>query len=138
MNVFIDKLLNNQLVESKEVLDQYLNDLVDQKLNQMKLRLASEMFETNNISEAVRNVMKIGRTKTFRVRIRKGKIQRRKKLSAVKGWTIRAGKMTRMSPLERRNRKMGARRSKTKRRAKLGQSLRKRIMSLRKRRAMGL
>jgi hypothetical protein len=138
MNVFIDKLLNNQLVESKEVLDQYLNDLVDQKLNQMKLRLASEMFETSNISEAVRNVMKIGRTKTFRVRIRKGKIQRRKKLSAVKGWTIRGGKMTRMSPVERRNRKMGARRSKTKRRAKLGQSLRKRIMSLRKRRAMGL
>jgi hypothetical protein len=82
--------------------------------------------------------MKIGRTKTFRVRIRKGKIQRRKKLSAVKGWTIRGGKMTRMSPVERRNRKMGARRSKTKRRAKLGQSLRKRIMSLRKRRAMGL
>lgn len=138
MNVFIDKLLNNQLVESKEVLDQYLNDLVDQKLNQMKLRLALEMFETSNISEAVRNVMKIGRTKTFRVRIRKGKIQRRKKLSAVKGWTIRGGKMTRMSPVERRNRKMGARRSKTKRRAKLGQSLRKRIMSLRKRRAMGL
>jgi hypothetical protein len=138
MNVFIDKLLNNQLVESKEVLDQYLNDLVDQKLNQMKLRLASEMFETSNMSEAVRNIMKIGRTKTFRVRIRKGKIQRRKKLSAVKGWTIRAGKMTRMSPLERRNRKMGARRSKSKRRAKLGQSLRKRIMSLRKRRAMGL
>jgi hypothetical protein len=138
MNVFIDKLLNNQLVESKEVLDQYLNDLVDQKLDQIKLRLASEMFETSNISEAVRNVMKIGRTKTFRVRIRKGKIQRRKKLSAVKGWTIRGGKMTRMSPIERRNRKMGARRSKTKRRAKLGQSLRKRIMSLRKRRAMGL
>jgi hypothetical protein len=138
MNGFIDKLLNNQLVESKEVLDQYLNDLVDQKLDQIKLRLASEMFETSNISEAVRNVMKIGRTKTFRVRIRKGKIQRRKKLSAVKGWTIRGGKMTRMSPLERRNRKMGARRSKTKRRAKLGQSLRKRIMSLRKRRAMGL
>ena len=138
MDGFIDKLLNNQLVESKEVLDQYLNDLVDQKLNQIKLRLASEMFETSNISEAVRNVMKIGRTKTFRVRIRKGKIQRRKKLSAVKGWTIRGGKMTRMSPIERRNRKMGARRSKTKRRAKLGQSLRKRIMSLRKRRAMGL
>jgi hypothetical protein len=138
MDGFIDKLLNNELVESKEVLDQYLNDLVDQKLNQIKLRLASEMFETSNISEAVRNVMKIGRTKTFRVRIRKGKIQRRKKLSAVKGWTIRGGKMTRMSPLERRNRKMGARRSKTKRRAKLGQSLRKRIMSLRKRRAMGL
>jgi hypothetical protein len=138
MDGFIDKLLNNQLVESKEVLDQYLNDLVDQKLDQIKLRLASEMFETSNISEAVRNVMKIGRTKTFRVRIRKGKIQRRKKLSAVKGWTIRGGKMTRMSPIERRNRKMGARRSKTKRRAKLGQSLRKRIMSLRKRRAMGL
>ena len=138
MDGFIDKLLNNELVESKEVLDQYINDLVDQKLNQIKLRLASEMFETSNVSEAVRNIMKVGRTKTFRVRIRKGKIQRRKKLSAVKGWTIRGGKMTRMSPVERRNRKMGARRSKAKRRAKLGQSLRKRVMSLRKRRAMGL
>jgi hypothetical protein len=43
-----------------------------------------------------------------------------------------------MSPMERRHRKMAARKSKFKRRAKLGQALRKRKMSLRRRNSMGL
>jgi hypothetical protein len=144
MKEFVEKLLT-QSNECKDVLNQYLSDLVEQKLNQVKMRLATEMYEEigvelvqEPISEAIRNVLKTGRTKTIRVRVRKGKIQRRKKFSAVKGWTIRGGKLTRMSPTERRHRKMAARRSKFKRRAKLRQSLRKRSMSMRKRRAMGL
>ena len=111
-----------------------LGKLVDEKLSQLKLRLVAEMYDVVNEG----NVLRMGRTKLVRVRIRKGKIQRRKKVSAIKGYTIRGGKMTRMMPLERRNRKMAARRSKFKRRAKLRQSLRKRRMSLRKRTAMGL
>ena len=90
------------------------------------------------ISEANTNVMKVGRTKVIRVRIRGGKVQRRKKLSAVKGFTIRGGKMVRMSPSEKMHRKLGARRAKIKRRAKLARSLIKRQRSLRKRKALGL
>ena len=92
------------------------------------------------ISETKRssNVMKVGRTKVVKVRIRGGKVQRRKRVSAVKGFTIRGGKMVRMKPAERLRRKMGARRAKIKRRAKLARSLIKRRRSLQKRKSMGL
>ena len=84
------------------------------------------------------NVMKLGRTKVVKVRIRGGKVQRRKKLSAVKGFTLRGGKLVRMSPAERIRRKMGARKAKVKRRAKLARSLIKRRRSLMKRKSLGL
>ena len=98
------------------------------------MRLTAELYE--KLDEA--NVLKMGRTKLIKVRVRRGKVQRRKKFSNVKGYTIRGGKLTRMMPAERRHRKMGVRRSKFKRRAKLNVSLRKRKISLRRRRAMGL
>lgn len=91
------------------------------------------------ISEArSTNVMKVGRTKVVKVRIRGGKVQRRKKVSAVKGFTIRGGKLVRMSPAEKLRRKMGARKARVKRRAKLARSLIKRRRSLMKRKSMGL
>jgi len=92
------------------------------------------------ISEAKRssNVMKVGRTKVIKVRIRGGKVQRRKKVSGVKGFTIRGGKLVRMSPAEKMRRKMGARKARVKRRAKLARSLIKRRRSLMKRKSMGL
>ena len=92
------------------------------------------------ISEAKKssNVMKVGRTKVIKVRIRGGKVQRRKKVSGVKGFTIRGGKLVRMSPAEKMRRRMGARRAKVKRRAKLARSLVKRRRSLMKRKSMGL
>lgn len=71
-------------------------------------------------------------------RVRNGKIQRRKKLSNVAGMTLRGGKLKRMSPAERRKRKMGARRAKIKRKGKMSRILMKRKRSIRKRKAMGL
>jgi hypothetical protein len=92
------------------------------------------------VSESRRsgNVMKLGRTKVVKVRIRGGKVQRRKKVSAVKGFTLRGGKLVRMSPAEKIRRRMGARKAKVKRRAKLARSLIKRRRSLMKRKSMGL
>lgn len=131
MSSFISKLLSNKLVEARNELDQKIKSLVETKLTQIKIRLAADLLGEGN-------VLKMGRTKLIRVRVRKGKIQRRKKFSAVKGYTIRGGKLTRMMPAERRHRKVAARRSKFKRRAKLKLSLRKRKISLKKRRALGL
>ena len=82
------------------------------------------------ISEARINIVK--------ARIRGGKIQRRKKVSNVPGMTMRSGKLTRMSPSERRRRKLGARKAARKSRAKKTQMLRKRKMSLMKRARLGL
>jgi len=141
MNGFISNILSNKLNEAKKQLDKKIESLVNEKVNQLKVRIAAEMYHDFDIVEeelTEGNILRMGRTKMIRVRIRKGKVQRRVKKSAIPGYTIRNGKMTRMSPLERRHRKMSSRRSKFKRRAKLRQSLRKRNMSLRRRTAMGL
>jgi hypothetical protein len=133
MNDFVSKLLAGSLVEARELLEDKLDELIEERLTEEKAKMALEMFDLDE-----GNVQKMGRMNLVRVRIRKGKVQRRRKVSGVKGFTYRGGKMIRMSPMERRNRKMAARRSKFKRRAKLGQALRKRKMSLRRRSSMGL
>ena len=138
MKNFIDALLSNNLIEAKRILDERLDELADDVLTDVKEDMALEMFDVDLEELEEGNIMKMGRTKMIRVRIRGGKIQRRKKLSAVQGYTTRGGKLVRMSPVERRNRKMASRRSKFKRRAKLRQALRKRKVSLRRRSAMGL
>jgi hypothetical protein len=142
---FVSKLLSENVLEAKNVLDGKLKQMVEDRLNHLKLRLAAEMFENigaevsfeaEELSEG--NIQKMGRTRIIRIRIRAGKVQRRVKKSSVPGFTIRGGKMIRMSSMERRHRKMAARRAKFKRRAKMKQSLRKRKMSLRKRGNYGL
>ena len=89
------------------------------------------------ISEAS-NVQKVGRKKIVRARVRGGKVQRRKVVSGVKGYTMRGGRLIRMSPGERRRRKLGQRKGKIKRRAKLARALIKRKRALIKRKALGL
>lgn len=77
------------------------------------------------------------RLKIVKLRIRNGKIQRRKKVSNVEGFTIRGGKLTRMSPSERRKRKLGAKRAKIKRKSKMTRILMKRKRSIQKRKRLG-
>lgn len=86
--------------------------------------------EDEQLDEARINIVK--------ARIRGGKVQRRKKVSNVPGMTLRGGKLQRMSAAERRRRKMGARKGKIKRRAKMTRILMKRKRSLQKRKSLGL
>ena len=130
MEDFVQCIFEGKLKEAKEHLVERIEELVSEKLEDIEVEIIDDLTEGN--------IQKMGRTKLIRVRIRKGKVQRRVKKSAVKGFTIRGGKLTRMSPQERRHRKMAARRSKFKRRSKMKQSLRKRVLSIRKRKAMGL
>lgn len=116
-------------MDIKDKIRERLKEIVMDKLSMMKIAVA--------LDEAA-NVTKMGRTKIVRLRVRGGKVQRRKKLSAVKGYTIRRGKVVRMSPQERMRRRMAARRAKIKRRAKMARSLIKRKRSLRKRAQLGL
>lgn len=88
------------------------------------------------IAEA--NVQKMGRKKLVRARVRGGKVQRRKVVSGVKGYTIRGGKLTRMTSSERMRRRISQRKAKVKRKAKMARALIKRKRSLRKRASLGL
>jgi hypothetical protein len=96
------------------------------------------------ISEVVReiiteaNVQRMGRKKLIKARVRGGKVQRRKVVSAVKGYTIRGGKLTRMSSAERLRRRIAQRKGKVKRRAKMARAMIRRKRSLRRRQSLGL
>jgi hypothetical protein len=128
MKSLIDLLHNGDFVSFKEQLLNRLDQLADEKLTQLKVEMVDEMFD---LEEAAR-------IKVVKLRIRGGKIQRRKRVSGIKGYTFRGGKLTRLSSQERRNRKLAARKSKFKRRAKMRQSIIKRQRSLRRRKAMGV
>jgi hypothetical protein len=140
MKTYVSSIFSNNLFEAKRILHERINEIVKEKLEELKLEIASEPYdieeELDELDEG--NVQKMGRVKLVKIRIRKGKVQRRKKLSTIKGYTIRGGKVTRMPQSERLNRRMAQRRAKLKRRGKLGLALRKRKMSIRKRGAMGL
>lgn len=117
-----------------ELIKEKLNQIVQEKISFLKIAVALE--------EAAKNVVRMGRTKIIRARVRtiggKVKVQRRKKFSAVKGFTIRGGKLTRMKSSERLKRKISQRKAKFKRKAKMARAMIKRKRSLRRRKALGL
>jgi hypothetical protein len=90
----------------------------------------SDYMDSEKLDEA--------RIAIVKARIRGGKIQRRKRVSNVPGFTLRGGKLTRMSASERRRRKLGARVAARKTKQKQSQSLRKRKLSLMKRSRLGI
>jgi hypothetical protein len=134
----IDCIISGNLDRARELIESRLVEIANQKIGELKKKIAAEQYEKMGVELNEANIQKMGRTKLIRVRIRAGKVQRRKKVSSVPGYTFRGGKMVRMSASERRKRKLGARKAKFKRRSKMSQILRKRKMSLRKRKAMGV
>jgi hypothetical protein len=144
MKEIVTLIFEGKLTEAKERLEEFINQKIEAKLFEKRLDIIHEMYDgldcDLNIEELDegKNVQRSGRVKVVRVRVRGGKVQARKKFSAVKGYTIRGGKMVRMSSQEQQKRKLGARKAKFKRRAKLQQALRKRQRSISKRKAMGI
>jgi hypothetical protein len=141
MMSIVSSIINSRYSDAKKLLEARIEEIFYEKLEEIKERLVDEIYgdyEESLDESILHNIQKIGRTKLIKIRIRGGKVQRRKKLSAAKGYTIRNGRMVRMSTTELRNRRMGARRAKIKRRSKMNQILRKRKVSLRKRRNIGL
>ena len=94
--------------------------------------------ELSKLDEMEEDTLEEQRIAIVSARVRGGQIQRRKKVSTVPGMTVRAGQLVRMSPAERRRRKLGAKRAALKSRSKKSQALRKRKMSLLKRQRLGL
>lgn len=70
-------------------------------------------------------------------RIRNGKIQRNRRVATDKNYTLRGGRLVRISPVERRHRQLSQRLASRKRRAKMSVALRKRKISLMRRKAFG-
>lgn len=154
MSKLIDSIVSKNFIEADSILSEAVELIMARKLEEAKKMTAAKMAEQQghvmNRRAAKLRVMDIAeeeieeetldeaRVKIVKARIRGGKIQRRKRVSNVPGMTIRGGKLTRMSPAERRRRKMGQRRGKIKRKVKMNRAMMKRQRSIRKRKALGL
>jgi hypothetical protein len=119
-------IITGDYSNAKALLEARIEEIFYEKLEEIKEKLIDEIYgdyEESLDESILHNIQKIGRAKLIKLRVRGGKVQRRKKLSDVKGYTFRGGRMVRMSTTERRNRKMGARKAKIKRRTKINQIL---------------
>jgi hypothetical protein len=131
----IGHIANKDYMAANDILEERITIALAKRLLEMKKAIAAEIIkeeveEEEQLDEA--------RIRIVKARIRNGKVQRRKKVSNVKGYTMRNGKMTRMTPGERRRRKLGQKRGKIKRRAKMSRTRMRRKVALRKRKMLGL
>lgn len=117
--------------EAKKVIAATLDKIVERKLSVLRKVISESMFTEGNR-------MRQGRTVLIRRRIRKGKVQRMIRKSAVKGFTLRHGKITRIPAAKRIHMRIVQRRAARKRKAHMQQTLRKRKLSMRKRKALGI
>lgn len=101
-----------------------LDLIAESKLEALKAQLSMDLSEAN--------------FKIVKARVRGGKVQRKKKVATRPGYTIRGGKLVRMSSKERQKRKIAARKGKVKRKAKMARAMIKRRRSLRKRQSLGV
>lgn len=124
-------IAEGQFAEAKALVSEALNTIVEKKLSVLRKVIGEAVF-------AEGNRMKQGRTVLIRRRIRKGKIQRMIRKSAVKGFTLRHGKITRIPAAKRIHMRIVQRRAARKRKSHMQQTLRKRKQSMRKRKAYGI
>lgn len=142
----VDLIASNRLVEAKELIFNQLYLNLAEKMQEEKEFLQSNIYVESDepIVEASNNVIKIGRIKKIRRRIRrnsKGQItvQKNVRRSAVKGFKISGNKVVRIPAIQRiqKSRKL-KRYWKTKGKSRLRRTLLKRKMSLRRRKSMGI
>lgn len=141
---FIDLVLLNKLEEAKQFLNDRLEFIIAEKIEQYKSIVAEDRFEEYFDEAKNPNIIKMGRIKKIRRRIRrnaKGRIvvQKNRKRSAIKGYRISGNTVRRIPAVERLRKQRLLKRSwKTTRRAKLRRTLLKRKMSMRRRASMGI
>lgn len=147
---FVQKIIEGKLDEAKKVLFDRLDEISAKMLQQAKIYVATDSFETvEEIDEAVRrnpNIIRMGKVQKIRRRIRrnaKGRIvvQKNRRRSAIKGYRIAGkGNVVKRIPASVRLRKarLLKRSWKTTRKAKLRRTLLKRKLSMRRRAGLGL
>lgn len=144
----IDLIAQNRLAEAKEIIFNRLDEIAAEYLEEEKAYVASntytEVYEDEQLNEATPNVVKMGRIKKIRRRIRRNKkgqmvVQKNIKKSAVKGYRVSGNRVVRIPALQRINKARKLKRYwKTKGKSTLRRTLLKRKMSLRRRTSMGI
>jgi len=135
---FIELIANGKLTEAKSFIFERLEKIVAEKLEEKKVSVADDIYEwvEEELDEA--NVMKMGRTKLIRRRIRQGKVQKNIRKSAVKGYTLKAGKLRRITAIQRVHMSRTQKRAARKRKTHIRTTVRKRARSILRRKTMGI
>jgi hypothetical protein len=144
----IDLIAQNRLSEAKEIIFNRLDEIAAEHLEEEKAYVASttytEVEVEEQLDEATPNVVKMGRIKKIRRRIRRNKkgqivVQKNIRKSAVKGYRVSGNRVVRIPALQRINKARKLKRYwKTKGKSTLRRTLLKRKMSLRRRTSMGI
>lgn len=134
----LENILNRNYVKAKEEIFAKMNSILEKKIFALKKIVAENFIEYTEEELDEANVQRQGRVKLIRVRIRGGKVQRRVKKSAVKGFTLRGGKLKRITAIQKMKMSRIQKRASIKRRAKKSIALQKRKRSIRKLRSLGV
>jgi PHD/YefM family antitoxin component YafN of YafNO toxin-antitoxin module len=144
MNI-IDLIAKGKHAEVQEKLFNRLNEIAASRLKEAKIYVTENDFDFEELGEAAsRNIIRQGRIQKIRRRIRRNKqgrivVQKNVRRSAIKGYKLSGNKLVRIPAAARLQKTRKLKRYwKTKGRAKLGRTLLKRKMSLRRRQSMGI
>ena len=140
----IDLISQNKLSEAKELVYNQLNNIAAGALEELKPIVVENTYVEDLYEVGTPNRIKMGRVVKIRRRIRRNKkgriiVQKNVRKSAIKGYRISGNTVRRVPAIQRINKARKLKRYwKTKGRAKLGRTLLKRKMSMRRRKSMGI
>ena len=143
---FVDLIGKNKLVEAKEFIFNRLDEIAADYLAKEREIIGRNTYVEveEQLDEASTNVIKMGRVKKIRRRIRRNAqgriiVQKNIRKSAIKGFRISGNTVKRIPAIERIQKARKLKRYwKTKGKAKLRRTLLKRKMSIRRRTSMGI
>lgn len=140
----IDLIAQNKLSEAKELIHNQLNSIAAGALEELKPIVVENTYVEDLYEAGSPNRIKMGRVLKIRRRIRRNKkgriiVQKNVRKSAIKGYRISGNTVKRIPAIQRINKARKLKRYwKTKGKAKLGRTLLKRKMSIRRRKSMGI
>jgi hypothetical protein len=141
----INLIIEGRLSEAKELIYNRLDSMAYESLQEEKSVVAGNTYEwvEEELDESV-NIVKMGRMKKIRRRIRRNKqgriiVQKNVRKSAIKGYKVSGNRVVRIPTIQRIQKARKLKRYwKTKGKAKLRRTLLKRKMSIRRRTSMGI
>ena len=142
----VELIVSGRLAEAKEVVFAMLDEMSSERLQEEKIVVGQDTYTLVEevLDEASTNVIKMGRIKKIRRRIRRNAqgriiVQKNVRKSAIKGYRVSGSSVTRIPAIQRIQKARKLKRYwKTKGKSKLRRTLLKRKMSIRRRTSMGI
>ena len=142
----VDLIVSGRLAEAREVVFAMLDEMSSERLQEEKIVVRQDTYTLVEevLDEASTNVIKMGRIKKIRRRIRRNAqgriiVQKNVRKSAIKGYRVSGSTVKRIPAIQRINKARKLKRYwKTKGKSKLRRTLLKRKMSIRRRTSMGI